>query len=35
MIAKTLPIREKYSKIVGLWITEAPQVQRGVPHLGI
>ena len=26
MIKSTLPVREKYSKIVGLWITEAPQV---------
>jgi hypothetical protein len=26
MISKALPIREKYSKIVALWITEAPQV---------
>ena len=26
MIKNTLPVREKYSKIVGLWITEAPQV---------
>jgi hypothetical protein len=26
MIKKVLPAREKYSKIVGLWITEAPQV---------
>jgi len=25
MMAKTLPLREKYSKIVGLWITEAGQ----------
>jgi hypothetical protein len=25
MLAKTLPVREKYSKIVGLWITEAGQ----------
>jgi hypothetical protein len=26
LIKSTLPVREKYSKIVGLWITEAPQV---------
>jgi hypothetical protein len=26
MMKKVLPAREKYSKIVGLWITEAPQV---------
>jgi hypothetical protein len=26
MIVKALPAREKYSKIVALWITEAPQV---------
>jgi NIPSNAP len=25
LMAKTLPVREKYSKIVGLWITEAGQ----------
>jgi hypothetical protein len=25
-LVKALPVREKYSKIVGLWITEAPQV---------
>ena len=25
-MTKVLPVREKYSKIVGLWITEAPQV---------
>lgn len=24
-LVKALPVREKYSKIVGLWITEAPQ----------
>ncbi len=23
---KTLPVREKYSKIVGLWTAEAPQI---------
>jgi len=26
MMRKVLPEREKYSKIVGLWVTEAPQV---------
>jgi NIPSNAP len=26
MIVRALPVREKYSKIVALWITEAPQV---------
>jgi hypothetical protein len=26
LMSKVLPAREKYSKIVGLWITEAPQV---------
>ena len=25
-MSKVLPAREKHSKIVGLWITEAPQV---------
>ena len=25
LMAKTLPVREKYSKIVGLWMTEAGQ----------
>lgn len=26
LMKSTLPIREKFSKIVGLWVTEAPQV---------
>ena len=26
LMSKVLPAREKYSKIVGLWVTEAPQV---------
>ena len=35
LMTKVLPAREKYSKIVGLWITEAAAAQRGLPHLGL
>jgi hypothetical protein len=30
-----LPVREKYSKIVGLWQTEAGQPNEVMPHLGV